>query len=82
LIEASTLRVASSVLASFLGTNPSAASDFLLNDLLRSAWNFKGYVTSDCGAIKDIWFPTPPPPPSALIDGQLPGRPPPEETKP
>ncbi|HEX6722181.1 MAG TPA: hypothetical protein VF107_11465 [Burkholderiaceae bacterium] len=31
------------------------------------------------GAIKDIWFPTPPPPPPALIDGQLPGRPPPEE---
>lgn len=34
------------------------------------------------GAIKDIWFPTPPPPAPALIDGQLPGRPPPEETKP
>jgi len=33
-------------------------------------------------AIKDIWFPTPTPPPPALIDGQLPGRPPPEETKP
>jgi len=33
------------------------------------------------GAIKDIWFPTPPPPAPALIDGQLPGRPPPEETK-
>ncbi|HEY6510353.1 MAG TPA: hypothetical protein VI032_00150 [Burkholderiaceae bacterium] len=34
------------------------------------------------GAIKDIWFPAAPPPPPALIDGQLPGRPPPEETKP
>jgi hypothetical protein len=34
------------------------------------------------GAIKDIWFPAPPPPVPALIDGQLPGRPPPEETKP
>jgi hypothetical protein len=33
------------------------------------------------GAIKDIWFPAPPPPPPALIDGQLPGRPPPEEPK-
>lgn len=33
------------------------------------------------GAIKDIWFPTPPPPAPALIDGQLPGRPPPEEIK-
>ena len=31
------------------------------------------------GAIKDIWFPSPPPPTPALIDGQLPGRPPPEE---
>jgi len=34
------------------------------------------------GAIKDIWFPTLTPPPPVLIDGQLPGRPPPEETKP
>jgi hypothetical protein len=34
------------------------------------------------GAIKDIWFPTLPPPPPVLIDGQLPGRPPPEESKP
>ena len=35
------------------------------------------------GAINDIWFTTPTPPPPALIDGQLPGRPPPEEaTKP
>jgi len=32
------------------------------------------------GAIKDIWWPQAPPPPPALIDGQLPGRPPPEET--
>jgi beta-glucosidase len=34
---------------------PACASDFLLTDLLRNAWNFKGYVTSDCGAIKDIY---------------------------
>jgi hypothetical protein len=34
------------------------------------------------GAIKDIWFPSPPPPPPAMIDGQLPGRPPPEEEPP
>ena len=32
------------------------------------------------GAIKDICFPPPPPPPPVLIDGQLPGRPPPEDT--
>ena len=31
------------------------------------------------GALKDIWWPTPPAPPPALIDGQLPGRPPPED---
>ena len=31
---------------------------------------------------KDIGFPPPPPPPPVLIDGQLPGRPPPEENKP
>ena len=34
---------------------PACASDFLLNDLLRGAWNFKGYVTSDCAAIRDIY---------------------------
>jgi len=31
------------------------------------------------GAMIDIWFPAKPPPPPALIDGQLPGRPAPEE---
>jgi beta-glucosidase len=34
---------------------PACASDFLLNDLLRGAWAFQGYVTSDCGAIRDIY---------------------------
>ncbi len=34
---------------------PACASDFLLSDLLRNAWDFKGYVTSDCGAIRDIY---------------------------
>ena len=34
---------------------PACASDFLLTDLLRNAWNFKGYVTSDCAAIRDIY---------------------------
>jgi beta-glucosidase len=34
---------------------PACANDFLLTDLLRNAWNFKGYVTSDCGAIRDIY---------------------------
>jgi beta-glucosidase len=35
---------------------PACASDFLLTDTLRGAWGFKGYVTSDCGAIRDIFF--------------------------
>ena len=34
---------------------PACANDFLLTDLLRKAWNFKGYVTSDCAAIRDIF---------------------------
>ena len=35
-------------------------------------------------AIKDIWFPSaaPPPAPAVIEGGQLPGRPPPEETQP
>jgi beta-glucosidase len=30
---------------------PCCASHFLLTDLLREQWGFRGYVTSDCGAI-------------------------------
>ena len=30
---------------------PGAASKFLLTDVLRTDWGFKGYTTSDCGAI-------------------------------
>ena len=33
---------------------PACANTFLLVDTLRSAWNFNGYVVSDCGAIADI----------------------------
>jgi beta-glucosidase len=33
---------------------PACASDLLLKDHLRGAWNFKGYVVSDCDAVKDI----------------------------
>ncbi|WP_235525928.1 glycoside hydrolase family 3 C-terminal domain-containing protein [Caulobacter sp. Root1472] len=33
---------------------PACASDLLLKDHLRQAWGFKGYVVSDCDAVKDI----------------------------
>ncbi|HET7817021.1 MAG TPA: glycoside hydrolase family 3 C-terminal domain-containing protein [Sphingomicrobium sp.] len=33
---------------------PACASDDLLEDHLRGAWNFQGYVVSDCDAVKDI----------------------------
>ncbi|MEP6908329.1 MAG: glycoside hydrolase family 3 C-terminal domain-containing protein, partial [Pseudoxanthomonas sp.] len=32
-----------------------SASPFLLQDVLRRDWGFKGYVMSDCWAIDDIW---------------------------
>jgi len=34
---------------------PACANPHLLTDLLRKQWGFDGYVTSDCGAIYDIW---------------------------
>jgi beta-glucosidase len=33
---------------------PACANKFLLQDTLRDAWRFQGYVTSDCGAVEDI----------------------------
>ena len=32
-----------------------SASQFLLRDVLRRDWGFKGYVMSDCWAVDDIW---------------------------
>lgn len=32
-----------------------SASWMLLEDILRKQWKFEGYVTSDCGAIRDIY---------------------------
>jgi len=37
-----------------LNGEPCCGSNFLLNNLLREKWNFKGHVVSDCGAIHDI----------------------------
>jgi beta-glucosidase len=33
---------------------PVCANKWLLTDILRNEWGFKGYVVSDCGAISDI----------------------------
>ena len=33
---------------------PACASKFLLQETLRDAWKFQGYVTSDCDAVQDI----------------------------
>ncbi|HSC53266.1 MAG TPA: glycoside hydrolase family 3 C-terminal domain-containing protein [Phnomibacter sp.] len=38
-----------------VNTQPCCGNDFLMNDLLRRQWNFKGYVTSDCWAIDDFF---------------------------
>jgi len=47
---------ADSVMCAYNSINgePACANQFLLQDTLRGAWNFKGYVVSDCGAIGDI----------------------------
>ena len=48
---------AKGVMCSYNAVNnvPSCANSFLLNDTLRGTWNFTGYVTSDSGAIRNIW---------------------------
>lgn len=33
---------------------PACGSEFLMKDVLRGAWGFKGYVVSDCDAVTDI----------------------------
>jgi beta-glucosidase len=46
-----------SVMGAYNRTNgePCCASPTLLQDILREAWGFDGYVVSDCGAIGDIY---------------------------
>ncbi len=47
---------ADSVMCAYNSINgePACASEFLLVDQLRQKWGFKGYVVSDCGAVRDI----------------------------
>jgi beta-glucosidase len=48
---------AASVMCAYNGVNgqPACINEFLLQDQLRSKWNFQGYVVSDCGAIINIF---------------------------
>jgi len=34
---------------------PACGNHLLMVDILRNKWGFKGYVTSDCGAVTDFW---------------------------
>ncbi len=46
-----------SVMCAYNRTNdePCCANNFLLNDVLRKKWNFKGHVVSDCWAVVDFY---------------------------
>ncbi len=36
-------------------SKPCGANDYLVNDILRGEWGYKGIITSDCGAIWDFY---------------------------
>jgi beta-glucosidase len=48
---------AGSVMCAYNSINgqPACANEFLLDDQLRGKWAFKGYVVSDCMAVRDIF---------------------------
>ena len=47
---------AGSVMCAYNAINgePACASQYLLQDQLRGKWGFKGYVVSDCDAVRDV----------------------------
>ena len=47
---------AGSVMCAYNAINgqPACANEFLLQHILRGAWQFQGYVVSDCAAVRDI----------------------------
>ena len=48
---------AGSVMCAYNAINgqPACANEFLLQHTLRGAWNFQGYVVSDCDAVRNIF---------------------------
>src|SRR5579872_556961 len=48
---------AGSVMCAYNGINgqPACANEFTLEHTLRGAWQFQGYVVSDCDAVRDIF---------------------------
>ncbi len=48
---------AGSVMCAYNAINgePACANEFLLEHTLRGAWQFQGYVVSDCGAVRDVY---------------------------
>jgi beta-glucosidase len=48
---------AGSVMCAYNAINgePACANQFLMQHTLRGAWQFRGYVVSDCGAVRDIF---------------------------
>lgn len=51
---------AESVMCAYNAVNglPACANTMLLEDTLRKAWGFAGYITSDCGAVDDFFHAT------------------------